>query len=209
MGEGNIWYLLTLFGDLHGFYSVAPGKLLPSLFFGALFVLGFLRWIRNLRLGLATFSFHAALGMTTFTMSLFFIFSFYNGSYYVPMLMLPASFIVTCPASRRHPAVWSLLLISAFSVAGDALWSALGKPGVLLDAVQRDSFVERVLAYCLTVSTLVRLACFSMLARLGLQAATMKLSPSQASPTTVPSAELKGEWQGSSPETELSRFRDA
>jgi hypothetical protein len=175
MGEGNIWYLLTLFGDLRSFYSIFPGKLLPAICFGTFFLLGWVRWVRNLRLGLATFSFHAALGMTTFTMSLFFMFSFYNGSYYVPMLMLPASLIVTCPALPRRSTVWLLLLISGFSVAGDVMWSSLGKPGVLLHAVQSDSFAERFLAYCLTASTLVRLACFAMLARLGLNAATTKL----------------------------------
>jgi hypothetical protein len=177
MGEGNIWYLLTIFGDLRSFYSVFPGKLLPGLFFGACFLLGWVSWLRNLQLGLATFSFHAALGVTTFTMSLFFIFSFYNGSYYVPMLMPAASLIVTCPALRRQRTVGLLLLISGFSVAGDAMWASLGQPRVLLDAVLSESVRERWLAYLLTASILVRLACFAMLARLGLHAATTKLYP--------------------------------
>jgi hypothetical protein len=192
LGEGNIWYLLTLFGDLRSFYKVAPGKFLPALFFGVFFLLGWVRWVKNLRLGSATFSFQAALGMTTFTMSLFFIFSFYSGSYYVPMLMLPASLIVTCPALRPGPTVWLLLLISGFSVAGDAIWSSLRMPGVLLDVVQSESLKERFLAYCLTGSTLVRLACFAMLARLGLRVATTRLC-------AATSVEMKGGFQGSLP----------
>jgi hypothetical protein len=98
------------------------------------------------------------------------------------MLMLPASLIVTCPALQRRRTVWLLLLISGLSVAGDAMWSSLGKPGVLLDAVLSESLRERFLAYLLTASTLARLACFAMLARLGLDAATMKLCPTHTEP---------------------------
>jgi hypothetical protein len=200
MGEGNMWYFLTLFGDLRSFYSGFPRKLLPSLFFGVFFLLGWIRWVKNLRLGVATFSFPAAVGMTTFTMSLFFIFSFYSPSYYLPMLMLPASLIVTRPSLGSGRTVWLLFLISGFSVAGDAIWASLGKPGVLLDAMQSDIFRERFLAYCLSASTLVRLTCFAMLARLGLNAATMKLCPDQPSLSTALPAENRSGWQGSMPE---------
>jgi len=179
--EGNIWFLLTLFGDLRSFYSVFPGNLLPTFFFGILFLLGFVHRLRNLRLGFTTFSFQAALGMTTFTMSLFFLFSFYSGNYYVPMLMLPASLLVTCPGLRRRRAVLALLLISGFCVATDFMWTSLGRPDVLFGVVQSDSLRERLLAYCLTVTILVRLVCFTMLAQLGLRAASTKLCSSQTS----------------------------
>jgi hypothetical protein len=180
ISEGNVWYLLTLLGDLSSFYSAFPGKILPFCFFGILFLLGFVHWLRYLRLGLTSFSFQAAVGMTTFTMSLFFLFSLYTGNYYIPMLMLPASLVVTCPALSSRCVVWSLLLISGFCVAGDAMWTALGKPSMLVDALATDSLREQLLVGFWTVSMIVRMACFVVLARLGLRAATTPLSPSQA-----------------------------
>jgi hypothetical protein len=173
--EGNVWHLLTLFGDLRGFYSTFPGKLLPILSFGTCFVLGFGYWVRCQRLGRAAFSFQAAMGMTTFTMSLFFLFSFYTGNYYVPMLMLPASLVVTCPTFPDRRAAWSMVLISGLCVTGDAIWTALGQ-AVLLDAVMSDSLGERLLAGLWTASILIRIACFVMLAKFGLRMATMPLS---------------------------------
>jgi hypothetical protein len=186
--EGNIWYLLTVFGDLSNFYSVFPGKLLPIFLFNILFLLGFVQWLRYLRMGFTSFAFQAAMGMTTFTISLFFLFSFYTGDYYIPMLMLPASLVVTCPALPCRRAVWSLLLISGFCIAGDAMWMSLGQPRVLIDAVVSDSVRERWLASLLTASILVRIACFVMLAQWGLRIATMKLclSPTRLSAVASP-----------------------
>jgi hypothetical protein len=179
ISEGNVWYLITLLGDLRSFYASFPGNLLPPCSFGILFLLGFVHWLRYLRLGLTSFSFQAAMGMTTFTMSLFFLFSLYTGNYYIPMLMLPASLVVTCPALSSRCAVWSLLLISGFCVAGDAMWSALGQPRVLVDALATDSLSDRLFVGFWIASMLVRMVCFAVLALLGLRAATTKLYLSQ------------------------------
>ena len=177
ISEGNVWYLLTLFGDLRGFYAAFPGNLLPLCSFGILFLLGFVHWLRYLRLDRTSFSFQAAMGITTFTMSLFFLFSLYTANFYIPMLMLPASLVVTCPALSSRYTVWSLLLISGFCVAGDAMWTALGQPNVLVDAFATDSLREQWFVGFWIVSMLVRMACFAVLAQLGLRAATTK--PSQ------------------------------
>jgi hypothetical protein len=177
--EGNVWHLLTLFGDLRAFYATFPGKLLPLLSFGICFVLGFGYWLRCQRRGLASFSFQAAMGMTTFTMSLFFLFSFYTGNYYVPMLMLPASLVVTCPTFPDQRAAWSMVLISGLCVTGDAIWTALGQ-AVLIDAVTSDSLRERLLAGLWTAGIVVRIACFLTLATFGLRMATLPLRSGQA-----------------------------
>src|SRR5262249_11762512 len=137
--EGNGWFLLTLFGNLHSFYSASPGNLFPLFFFGIVFLLGLVQWLRYLQLGLTAFSFQAVMGMTTFTISLFFLFSLYTGNYYVPMLMVPASLIVTCPTVQSRLTVLSLLLISGFCVAGDAMWSSMGQPDALIDAFSAGS----------------------------------------------------------------------
>ena len=171
--EGNGWFLLTLFGNLHGFYSTFPGNLLPLLFFGVAFLLGLVHWLRYLRLGLTSFSFQAAMGMTTFAMSLFFLFSLYTGNYYIPMLMLPASLIVTCPVLQSRITVFSLLVISGFCIAGDAIWSSMGQPDVLIDVFSSGSFSERLQTSLWIFSILVRMACFARLAQLGLRVATM------------------------------------
>src|SRR5262249_41861147 len=130
-GEGNIWYLTTAFALFRGFYSSFPGNLLPIFLFGITFLLGFLFWIRFVRIGSSSFSFESAIGMTTFTMSVFFLFSLYTPSYYVPMVMLPAAVVVTYPGVRSHYAVCLVLLISGFSISGDAIWAALGQSEAL------------------------------------------------------------------------------
>jgi len=179
VSEGNVWYLLTLFSDLHGFYSRFPGNIFPIVFFGGVFLLGFAYWLKSLRLGLTSFSFQAALGMTTFTISLFFLFSLYTGDYYMPMLMLPASVVVTCPALRwRNIPVLSLLLVSSLSVVGDVIWTELGQPLVLLNVFSSSSGSDRLLAVFWTTSILVRVTCLVILAQLGLHLTLDKLSPS-------------------------------
>jgi hypothetical protein len=183
--EGNVWYLLTIFGDTRSFYSAFPGNLLPAFSFGVLFFLGFGRWLRHLNVGLVTFSYQRALGMTTFSMSLFFPLSFYSGNYYVPMLMLPASFLVTCPPQRRQHAVWALLLISGLCVSADVIWTQLGQPGVLRDVVLSDSLREQSLACLLTASIIVRLICFAILAQLSLHVATTSQCSDQMKPLTT------------------------
>jgi hypothetical protein len=171
--EGNVWYLSTLFGDLHNFYSEFPGSLLPLLFFATLFLLGFLHWLRCLSLGLTLFSFQSAMGFTTFTMSLFFLFSLYTGNYYIPMLMLPASMVVTRPETQSRFAVCLLLLISALCVAADAVWSSLlGQPAALVNVFSSGSFGQHLLTIFWIISIVVRLACFARLGHLGLCLAT-------------------------------------
>lgn len=176
-GEGNVWYFITLFGHLHRFYSAFPGNLVPIFSFSVPFLLGFALWLRYLRLGLTSFSFQTAIGITTFTMSLFFLFSLYSGSYYVPMLMLPACLVVTCPALPNQHGVWLLLLISGFCVAGDAIWASLGQPTELIDAFSSASFRERLLTSFLVISILVRITCFAKLAQLGFRVATTGVAP--------------------------------
>jgi hypothetical protein len=111
VSEGNVWFLLTLFGALPVLYTEFARRILPAACFGVFFLLGWVSWLQALRLGLTSFSFPAALGMTTFAMALFFLFGFYTGSYYVPMVMLPASLVVTRPTLRwQRVAVGSLLL---------------------------------------------------------------------------------------------------
>lgn len=171
-GEGNVWYLITAVGDFHGFYTKYPGNLLPILLFGFFFLLGFVRWLRCMRSGLACFSFQAAMGVTTFTMSLFFLFSLYAGSYYVPMLMLPASIVVTSPALKHRWGVWSLFLISGLCVAGDAIWAFLGQPDTLIEGFSSGVFRNQFLTSLLSLSILIRLACFVVLAQIGLRLAT-------------------------------------
>jgi hypothetical protein len=183
--EGNIWYLLTIFGDTRTFYSVFPGNLLPALSFGVLFILGFARWLKSIHIGVATFSYQAALGMTTFSMSLFFPLSFYSGNYYVPMLMLPASLIVTCPQSRRPHAVLALVLISGLCVSADVIWTSLGQPGVLRDVVWSDSLTQQLLACLLTASIIVRLVCFAILAQFSLHVAITSSCSSQTKLATL------------------------
>jgi hypothetical protein len=169
--EGNIWYLLTLFGDPRSFYSSFPGNLLPIFCFGLVFLLGLGYWLKHLRLGLTSFSFQTAMGITTFTMSLFFLFSLYTGNYYIPMLMLPASVVVTSPALRSMRAIWSLLLISGLCVAGDAMWSSLDRPDLLISVFSSSSLGQRSLGAIWTASLVIRIACFAMLAQFGMLAA--------------------------------------
>jgi len=171
-GEGNIWYLTTLFGDVHSFYAAFPGSLLPVFFFSLFFLVGCVLWLRYLRAGFVSFSFQSAMGITTFTMSLFFLFSLYTGSYYVPMLMIPACLVVTCPVLPNRHAVWLLLLISGFCVAGDAVWASLGQPDALINAFSSDSSSKQLLTSFLIVSIVIRMACFARLAQLGLRVAT-------------------------------------
>ena len=173
-GEGNIWYLITLFGDLHGFYSTFPGNLLPIAFVGIPFLFALLLWFRYLKLGLACFSFQAAMGIATFTMSLFFLFSLYTGSYYIPMFMLPASVVVMCPALPNRRGVGLLLLVSGIGIAGDVIWVSLGQPKALIDAFGSGSLREQLLATFLIISTLVRAVCFLRLAQLAWRVATTK-----------------------------------
>jgi len=169
--EGNIWYLLTLFGDPRNFYSSFPGNLLPIFCFGFIFLLGLGYWLTYLRLGLTSFSFQTAMGITTFTMSLFFLFSFYTGNYYIPMLMLPASVVVTSPALRSERAVRSLLLVSGLCVAGDAMWTSLDQPDLLIAVFSSRSLSQQSLAAIWTASLVTRITCLAMLAQFGMLAA--------------------------------------
>jgi hypothetical protein len=183
ISEGNVWYLTTWLGGLRTFYLSPPGSLVPYAVLGSLVLLGLLYWARCVRLGPVSFSFQAAAGLTTFTVALFLLAGLYTGDYYIPMLMLPASLVVTCPIVASRYGVWSLLLISSLSIAGDAIWTALGQPVALADALATDSLPTQLLAGLWTATMLVRIACFAVLAHLGLRVATTKL---QSLPVTVP-----------------------
>jgi hypothetical protein len=172
--EGNIWYLATVLGDLHSFYSVFPGNLLPVFCFGLAVAAGYGYWLKNLRQGLTFFSFQAAMGMTTFTMALFFLFSLYTGNYYAPMLMLPACVVVTCPAYPARSSILLLLLISYLGFVGDGVWTALGQPTVIRDLSWAGSSAQRVLMGFWIVGILIRIGCFARLAQLGLRVAITK-----------------------------------
>ena len=171
-GEGTIWYLTTLFANLHSFYSAFPGNLVPVFSFGIPFLVGLVFWLKYLQRSVVSFSFQAAMGVSTFTVCLFFLFSLYAGSYYVPMLMLPACFVVTCPRLPKRQGVWLVLLISGVCIAGDAIWASLGQPEALVKVLSSESWSNRLLTSLLTVTIVVRLACFARLARLGLRVAT-------------------------------------
>jgi hypothetical protein len=170
-GEGNVWFLTTAFGRLHGFYSSFPGNLLPLLFFGVPFGMGFLFWMRSVTSGSTSFSFESAMGMTTFTMSLFFLFSLYSPSYYVPMVMLPAAAVVTYPGVRSPWTPALLLLISGFCMSGDAIWAWLGQRDALISSFS-TSYTRNALASFWIFAMLVRIVCFAKLAQLGLRLAT-------------------------------------
>jgi hypothetical protein len=60
-----------------------------------------------------------------------------------------------------------LLTISAFCVAGDAIWISLGQPEVLARTIVSDSVGHRFLVGLLILSSVVRIVCFAMLARWG------------------------------------------
>ena len=165
ISEGNLWYLLKLFGIKRPFQSLLPGNLLPLSILSSFLLVGVVYQRRQLKLGLTDFSLKAAMGVCTFLMSLFFIFSLNSGSYYVPMLMLPASLVVASKASSRRIAVSALLTISAFCVAGDAIWSTLGQPEELARTIVSDSGGHRFLMGLSILSVVVRIVCFAMLAR--------------------------------------------
>jgi hypothetical protein len=170
LSEGNIWYLLTLFGDLQAFYFRGFGRFLPVLLFALLFLLGFGRWLWCVRQHRTSFSFPTALGISTFTIGLFFICSRYTGNYYVPMLMLPACMVVTCPSSNTQRAVWPVLLVSSLCIVGDAVWSvAFGRPMVLIEAFLEH---QAVLVGLWTGTMVIRLVAFAMIAYKGLSLAT-------------------------------------
>jgi hypothetical protein len=182
-GEGNIWYLTTMLGRFDSFYSSFPGSVLPILSFGGCFLIGVGLWVKHSRADRISYSFQAAIGATTFTMSLFFLFSLYTGGYYVPMLMLPACIVATDPAGRSRYGVWSVLLISALCVSGDALWASLGQPATLVDPLFSGSMSQRLICGLLILSIVVRILCFAKLAQLGLNAA---LGRSQCGQLTTP-----------------------
>jgi len=186
-GEGTIWYLTTLFADLHSFYSAFPGNLVPIFSFGIPFLLGFVFWLKYLQRGVISFSFQAAVGVSTFTMSLFFLCSLYAGSYYIPMLMLPACLVVTCPGLPNRQGVWLVLLISGVGVAGDAIWVSLGQPAALINVLSSTSFSDRFLTSSLVVTIIVRIICFARLAYLGFSVATT--NPLHSQTLVLPSQE--------------------
>jgi hypothetical protein len=163
--EGNIWYLLTLFGDPQAFYSTGFGSVLSLLLFASLFLLGFGRWLGCVRQHCTSFSFPTALGISAFTIGLFFICSRYTGDYYVPILMLPACMVVTRPSSSTQRAVWPVLLVSSLCIVGDAIWTTFGQPMVLIKTFSNHHIV---LAGLWTGTIVIRLVAFAMIACKGL-----------------------------------------
>src|SRR5262249_54539388 len=150
-------YLLTLFGDLQAFYSIGFGSVLSLLLFASLFLLGFGRWLWRVRQNHTSFSLPTALGMSTFTIGLFFICSRYTGNYYVPILMLPACMVVTRPGSSTQRAVWLVLLVSSLCIIGDAVWSTFGQPMTLVEAFSKH---QKVLAGLWTGTIVIRMVAF-------------------------------------------------
>jgi hypothetical protein len=174
--EGNIWYLLTAVRKVDKFYSTYPGNVLPVLFCGVAFLFGLVYWLKRLHDGLTSFSFQSAIGMSTFTMAVFFLFSLNTGSWYMSMVMLPASLVVTSPAMEGRDGVWCVLLIAGFCIAGDTLWSALGMPTALSDAFESGPLKKELLQSVLMLTIIVRVVCFARLAKLGLRSAGMRAS---------------------------------
>jgi hypothetical protein len=168
--EGNVWYLLTLFGDPQAFYSIGFGSVLSLLLFTSLFFLGFGRWLWLARQNRAAYSFPTALGISTFTMGLFFICSRYTGNYYVPMMMLPACMVATRPGSHTQGGVWPVLLISSLCIVGDAVWSvAFNQPRSLIEAFSTH---QPLVVGLWTGTIVIRLIAFAMVAYEGLFLAT-------------------------------------
>ena len=167
--EGNVWYLLTLFGNSQAFYSMGFGSVLSLLLFASLFLLGFGRWLWCVRQNRTCFSLPTALGISTFTISLFFICSRYTGNYYVPILMLPACMIVTHPSSGTQRAVWSVLLVSSLCIIGDAVWMTFGHPITLIETFSEH---QAVLAGLWTGTIVMRLVAFALIACKGWSLAT-------------------------------------
>ena len=126
--EGTLWFLLVMFLPPGSFrdYLIAPNAL-PMILFAALFVPGFAAWARAVRSGRAAFSFPAALGLSTYAVALFLICSRYAASYYIPILMLPASVVVMQPGGRWPWSRAALLFVSALAVPSDAIWMAIGR----------------------------------------------------------------------------------
>jgi hypothetical protein len=167
--EGNVWYLLTLFGDPQAFYSIGFGSVLSLLLFASLFLLGFGRWLWCVRQNRTSFSLPTALGTSAFTIGLFFICSRYTGNYYVPILMLPACMVVTRPGSSTQRAVWPVLLVSSLCIVGDAVWTTFGRPGVLIETFSNH---PAVLAGLWIGTIVIRLVAFALIACKGLSLAT-------------------------------------
>src|SRR5262249_8670614 len=132
--------------------------------------MGFLFWMRSVRSGSTVFSFESAMGITTFTMALFFLFSLYSPSYYFPMVMLPAAIVVTCPRVRSRSAVCFVLLLSGFCMSGDAIWAFLGQPDSLINSFS-SSFTRNALVSFWILAILVRIGCLAKLAQLGFRVA--------------------------------------
>jgi hypothetical protein len=174
ISEGNVWFLLTLFRDMRGFYLTRLGGLLPVLLFGVLFSLGFWSWMKR-----PAFSFRTAIGATVFTVSLFFLCSLYTGDYYVPMLMLPASVVVASGAERSRALVWTFLAIATLSLVGDAIWMEMDHPVSLREVFASAPPLRQWLAVLLTGTILLRIACLCLLARAGLRFALGERSPAR------------------------------
>jgi len=184
--EGNIWYLLTLFGNSQAFYSIGFGSVLSLLLFASLFLLGFGRWLWCVRQKRTAFSLPTALGISTFTIGLFFICSRYTGNYYVPILMLPACMIVTRPGSGTQRAVWPVLLVSSLCIVGDAVWTIFGQPSVLIETFANHS---AVLAGLWTGTIVIRLVAFALIAYKGLFLATSVVRLGNPGTTESPTGE--------------------
>jgi len=185
ISPGNVWYVLWAFPRLHPFLTGRIGLVLPSLLFAVLFLLGFVRWIWCVREGRASFSFPAALGMSTFCTSLFFLCSRYTSGSYVPIVLFPASLVATSPRWRSRRIAYSLLAVSALCSINHTLSHELGTPrGLLGDVFASGSTHQRVFGALIVMSSLISVFCFTLLARAGLQTATAKHEPGREAPTT-------------------------
>jgi hypothetical protein len=171
VSEGNVWYFARLILGSRSLYESLLGRLVPLVLVATLFLVGVVYLSKRFRAGEACFSFQAAMGVSTCAISLFFLFGLYTGNYYSPMLMLPASLVVTCPRLSATRWVWALLLVSGLCVSEDAIWTALRMPGVVADAIKAQPAGGWFLVDVLVVSSAVRIVCFGVLACLGLRAA--------------------------------------
>ena len=171
VSEGNVWYFARLVLGSRSLYEGLIGRLAPLVLVATLFLVGVVYLSKSVRAGKVCFSFQAAMGVTTCAISLFFLFSLYTGDYYSPMLMLPASLVVTCPRLSPRRGVWALLVVSALCISGDAMWTALRMPSVMADAMKMRPVEGWFLVDVWVVSIAVRIVCFGVLACLGLRAA--------------------------------------
>jgi hypothetical protein len=77
--------------------------------------------------------------------------------------------VVTRPGFSTQRAVWLVLLVSSLCIVGDAVWCTFGQPKTLIEPFSKH---RTVLAGLWTVTIVIQLVAFALIARQGLSLAT-------------------------------------